>query len=153
MITIAAAIPADLPQLAGLLAELFAQEAEFTPDRARQERALAMIIATPQLGTVYAAREGERVLAMVSLLYTVSTAEGGRVCWLEDLVVSAPRRGQGIGALLLGHAIAAARAQGCARITLLTDRVNAGARRFYARHGFADSAMMVLRRPSRAGPA
>jgi GNAT superfamily N-acetyltransferase len=153
MLTIAPATLADLAPLAELLAVLFAQEAEFTPDRARQERALAMIIGAPQLGTILVARAGDQVLAMVSLLYTVSTAEGGRVCWLEDLVVRPPHRGQGIGARLLGQAIAVARAQGCTRISLLTDRVNEGARRFYARHGFAESPMLALRLRIGAGPA
>ncbi len=152
MVNLGPATLADLAPLAGLLAELFAQEVEFTPHAARQERALAQIIAAPGLGTILVAREGDRLLAMVSLLYTISTAEGGRVCWLEDLVVCAARRGQGIGARLLAHAIDCAHAQGCARITLLTDRVNAGARRFYARHGFSASAMVPMRLHTGAGP-
>ena len=153
MVTIEPATLADLAQLADLLAVLFAQEEEFAPDRARQERALAMIIAAPRLGTILVAREEGQLLAMVSLLYTVSTAEGGPVCWLEDLVVRAPRRGQGIGARLLGQALAVARAQGCTRITLLTDRVNDRARRFYARHGFGESPMLAMRLRIAAGPA
>lgn len=153
MVTISPATIADLAQLADLLAVLFAQEAEFAPQRARQERALAAIIQTPRLGTILVAREDDQVLAMVSLLYTVSTAEGGPVCWLEDLVVCPPRRGQGIGARLLGHAVALARAQGCTRITLLTDRVNDGARRFYARHGFGESPMLAMRLRIGADPA
>jgi len=152
MPTITPAILADLPQLVELLAVLFAQEADFTPDPVRQERALRMIIATPQLGMIFVAREGDQLLGMVSLLFTVSTAEGGPVCWLEDLVVCAPRRRQGIGARLLGQAVDYARAQGFVRITLLTDRVNAGARRFYARHGFSASAMMAMRLRTGAGP-
>jgi GNAT superfamily N-acetyltransferase len=152
MVTISPAQLADLAPLADLLSVLFAQEAEFTPDPVRQERALALIIATPQLGTIFVAREDDQLLGMVSLLYTVSTAEGGPVCWLEDLVVQVQRRRQGIGACLLGHAVAFAHAQGFARITLLTDRVNVGARRFYARHGFSESAMMALRLRTGAGP-
>jgi hypothetical protein len=93
MVTITPALLADLPQLADLLAELFAQEADFTPDRTRQERALALIIGAPQLGMIFVAREDDQLLGMVSLLFTVSTAEGGPVCWLEDLVVRSPRRG------------------------------------------------------------
>jgi GNAT superfamily N-acetyltransferase len=152
MPTITPATLADLAQLADLLAVLFAQEADFTPDRARQERALALILTTPQSGAIFVAREDGELLGMVSLLFTISTAEGGQACWLEDLVVRAPRRGQGIGALLLGHAVGFARAQGFARITLLTDRLNAGARRFYARHGFDESAMMAMRLRTGAGP-
>ena len=152
MATISPAQLADVPQLADLLGALFAQEADFTPHQARQERALALIIGTPQLGTIFVAREDDQLLGMVSLLSTVSTAEGGPVCWLEDLVVREQRRRQGIGTLLLEHAIAFAHAQGFARITLLTDRINAGARRLYARHGFSESAMMALRLRTGSGP-
>jgi ribosomal protein S18 acetylase RimI-like enzyme len=41
--------------------------------------------------------------------------------------------------------VALARAEGCARITLLTDAANAGAQRLYARFGFACSSMTPMR--------
>jgi Ca2+:H+ antiporter len=56
-----------------------------------------------------------------------------------------PARGGGIGSQLLTTAIAAAHEYGCRRITLLTDRDNAAAQRFYARHGFTASAMLPMR--------
>jgi ribosomal protein S18 acetylase RimI-like enzyme len=46
---------------------------------------------------------------------------------------------------LLKHAIDYARCHGVSRITLLTDRTNAGAKRFYQRHGFTESEMTALR--------
>jgi ribosomal protein S18 acetylase RimI-like enzyme len=51
----------------------------------------------------------------------------------------------GIGSHLLELALEHARAEGCRRITLLTDRSNESAQRFYARHGFQASAMVPLR--------
>ena len=89
--------------------------------------------------------EGTEVVGMVSLLFTISTAEGGPACWLEDMVVGPDRRGDGLGSRLLQHAIHYARIHGFSRITLLTDKVNAGAIRFYERHGFVESAMTALR--------
>jgi len=82
-----AATVKDLPQLVELLGELFEQEAEFTPDAAKQETALKMILADPRLGKLFVARDGRQVVAMASLLYTVSTAEGGKAALFEDLVV------------------------------------------------------------------
>jgi GNAT superfamily N-acetyltransferase len=82
---------------------------------------------------------------MVNLLYTVSTALGARVAMLEDMVVTRQQRGGGIGTLLLQAAIALARADGCQRITLLTDTDNASAHRFYRRHGFVASPMVPFR--------
>jgi GNAT superfamily N-acetyltransferase len=135
----------DIPQLCQLLAVLFAQEAEFEPDAAKQAAGLRRIIENPALGQILLLRADAEVLGMVSLLYTVSTARGGRVALLEDLVVQPQRRNSGAGSALLQAAIAHARAAGCLRITLLADRTNEAALRFYRRHGFAASGMLPLR--------
>ena len=82
---------------------------------------------------------------MVNLLYTISTALGDRVALLEDMVVSPNVRGSGVGSLLLKQAIQFARLDDCKRITLLTDRANESAQRFYQRHGFSFSAMIPPR--------
>jgi GNAT superfamily N-acetyltransferase len=139
------ATPADIPALCELLEALFAQEAEFRPDTEAQARGLTAIIGHPEVGLILVARQDGQVAGMVNLLFTVSTALGGRVALLEDMVVSPPRRGTGLGALLLEAAIAQARRQGCHRITLLTDRANEAAQRFYARQGFVASPMRPLR--------
>jgi len=136
---------ADIPALSELLSVLFAQEEEFTPDLEAQAQGLAQIIDKPEVGAVLVAREGGQILGMVSLLFTVSTALGGRVAWLEDMVVSAEARGAGLGSELLAQAISLARAQGCKRITLLTDRANEAAQRFYRQQGFAASSMVPMR--------
>ena len=85
----------DVPRLADLLGLLLAQEADFAPDPEKQRRALRAIVADASMGRIYVARDGAEPVAMVSLLYTVSTAEGGKAAWLEDLVVRPDRRGQG----------------------------------------------------------
>ena len=135
----------DIPQLADLLNLLFTQETDFTPDREKQERGLRLIIESAHVGVILAAREGDQVVGMVSLLITISTAEGGRVCWLEDMVVRPDRRGGGLGSRLMQSAIEYARAHRFSRITLLTDKLNAGAIRLYGRHGFIESEMTVFR--------
>jgi GNAT superfamily N-acetyltransferase len=137
----------DIPSLAELLAVLFTQEADFQHDREKQERGLRLIVESPGIGRVFVARDdGGKIVGMVSLLFTVSTAEGGPACWLEDMVVRPDCRGEGVGSQLLEHAIGYARFSGFTRVTLLTDRVNEGAIRFYGRHGFNRSEMTALRR-------
>lgn len=135
----------DVPQMAELLNLLFTQEADFTPDREKQERGLRLILESAHVGVILAARDDDQVVGMVSLLFTISTSEGGRVCWLEDMVVRPDRRGGGLGSRLLECAIEYARSHGFSRITLLTDKLNAGAIRFYGRHGFIESEMTALR--------
>lgn len=139
------ATPKDLPQLVELLAQLFEQEAEFTPDASKQEAALKLLFADPKLGKVFVARDGAKVVAMASLLYTVSTAEGGRAALFEDLVVHAEHRKQGIGPKLLEHVVAQARAEGLLRLTLLTDMQNERAQVMYRKVGFTGSPMKPMR--------
>lgn len=145
MMQITVAQVSDIPGLCELLAILFSQEAEFVPNFDVQHRGLADIISHSELGLVAVARRDGRLIGMVSLLYTVSTALGGRVALLEDLVVAPNARGFGVGSRLLEYAISLARMNGCKRITLLTDRDNESAQRFYRRHGFCQSAMTPLR--------
>jgi GNAT superfamily N-acetyltransferase len=136
---------ADVDQLCQLLALLFTQEADFSPDVERQARGLTLILDQPRVGRIYCACDGDTVVGMVSILFTVSTAEGGPVAWLEDMVVRPSHRNQGIGEALLQKAVAGARDSGCTRITLLTDAVNRSAMRFYERAGFVPSAMTPFR--------
>lgn len=135
----------DVPRLADLLGLLFAQEAEFVADQEKQRRALRAVVSDASIGRIYVVREGADLVAMASLLYTVSSAEGGKAAWLEDLVVRSDRRGRGIGRTLLGHVAAQARADGVLRITLLTDPDNERAHALYRSLGFESSAMRPMR--------
>jgi GNAT superfamily N-acetyltransferase len=139
------AVAKDLPQMVELLVQLFEQEAEFSPDAAKQETALKLIFADPKLGKLFVARDGAKVVAMASLLFTVSTAEGGRAALFEDLVVRPDYRKQGIGARLLEYVIEQARAEGVLRLTLLTDMQNEQAQALYRRLGFVGSPMKPMR--------
>ena len=135
----------DLPQLVDLLGLLFEQEAEFQPNAEKQRRALEAILGNPTIGTLYVAREGKRVVAMASLLYTISTVEGGKAAWFEDLVVHPDERKRGIGEALLKHVVTQARGAGITRITLLTDMQNERAQAMYRRAGFVGSPMRPMR--------
>jgi GNAT superfamily N-acetyltransferase len=136
----------DIPVLCDLLAMLFAQEAEFAPDRAKQEAGLRLILADPAIGEILVGELDGQIVGMASLLYIVSTFLGQRVALLEDMVVDPEHRGCGTGEAILGAATRHARERGCGRLTLLTDSTNAGAIRFYERLGFARSPMIPFRR-------
>lgn len=139
------ASPEDIPALCELLSVLFEQEREFVPDADAQRAGLLAILDDPKTGFILVAREGRRILAMVNLLFTVSTALGGRAALLEDMVVTPTVRGAGVGSALLRRAVALAHDAGCRRITLLTDADNRRAQRFYQQHGFVPSAMLPMR--------
>lgn len=135
----------DIEALADLLFILFTQEADFKPNRQNQINGLGLLIADPDKGFLLSAKENGKIVGMVSVLKVVSTAEGGEVGILEDMVVSPSHRGLGIGSSLLAAAIERAKAGNLKRITLLTDLSNQGAIEFYRRAGFIQSAMTPMR--------
>ncbi|MDO6459369.1 GNAT family N-acetyltransferase [Granulosicoccaceae sp. 1_MG-2023] len=136
---------ADIPDLCALLNILFEQERDFSPDSNKQSQALKQIIGDPSVGEILVARQPGKVLGMVSLLYTVSTALGGRVALLEDMIIDPQYRHKGIGKSLLDSAVSLANRRACLRLTLLTDANNHSAQQFYRRAGFARSAMVPMR--------
>ncbi len=140
------ATPDDLDAMADLLIGLFAQEHDFTPDRSKQLTALARILAEPARARLFVARLGGRVVAMANIQIGISTAEGGEVMMIEDVIVDPALRGRGLGRALLRHVFDWGTSQGMTRATLLTDHDNLAAQTFYARMGFTPSAMRVLRR-------
>ena len=71
---IVAATEADLDALVTLLAHLFNQEAEFSPNADAQRRGLLHILHHPEVGQLLVARREGQVLGMVNLLYTFSTS-------------------------------------------------------------------------------
>jgi GNAT superfamily N-acetyltransferase len=136
----------DLPHLADLLSELFALESDFAPDREKQSRGLRAILDDPGVGRLFVLRVSGKVAGMANALITVSTAEGGKVLLLEDVIVSSAHRGNGLGRRLVEHVLGWARGQGMTRVTLLADRDNHPALDVYRKLGFEPSNMTVLRR-------
>lgn len=136
----------DVEQLCQLLEQLFAQEAEFSPAPDLQAKGLLLILKGQDVGRILLAESDGQVIGMINLLYTVSTALGGRVALLEDMVVDRSFRGFGVGEKLLNAGLDQARADGCLRVTLLTDQDNGQAHSFYERNGFVRSPMIPFRR-------
>jgi GNAT superfamily N-acetyltransferase len=136
----------DLDAMTDLLVGLFALEHDFAPDPGRQRAGLARCLAEPARARLFVARLAGRVVAMANVQIGISTAEGGEVLMVEDVVVAADLRGRGIGRAILRHALDWGAARGMTRATLLTDHDNQAAQAFYASMGFAPSAMRVLRK-------
>jgi len=144
-VVIEPATEADLDELSEMLRELFAQEGDFRPDKDKQLRGLRLIFEQPSRGRVFVLRRNGAIVGMINLLFTISTAEGGFVMLLEDLVVHTRYQGQGYGNKLLEHAIDFAKKKNFVRITLLTDRPENAAQAFFRKHGFVDSSMIPMR--------
>lgn len=135
----------DIESIIDLLTLLFSQEAEFTPKRDLQRIGLEMILKDPTIGSIFVLKENDAIIGMVSILWSISTALGGKVAFLEDMIVSPSYRGKGAGRMLVEYAIAYTQKRECKRITLLTDNDNHVAHQFYQQLGFKKSLMQPMR--------
>lgn len=140
----------DLPELTELLFELFSQEGDFIPNREKEMRGLRLLLEQPSRGRIFVLRSPIKIVGMINLLITISTAEGGFVLVLEDLIVHNEYRRQGFGTQLLNYAIEFAKKKKFLRITLLTNKPNEKLKRFFAKNGFVESSMIPMRMYFRA---
>lgn len=145
MFVVEEAKSSDTESLIDLLALLFSQEAEFSPKRDLQRAGLTMILEDASIGTLFVLKKDGTIIGMVSLLWSISTALGGKVAFLEDMIVHPSWQGKGGGTMLVKHAIAYAQKCSCQRITLLTDANNHAAQSFYKQLGFKSSLMQPMR--------
>lgn len=135
----------DLNDLIQLLNELFTQDIEFKPDYAKQKAGLLEILNNNNVGEILVLSIDDRVIGMVSLLYSISTALGGKVAILEDMIIKKEYRNKGFGKQLLNEAIKFSKLKNLLRITLLTDFDNEIAIKFYNSFGFKKSEMIPMR--------
>lgn len=135
----------DVDRLVRLLEALFKIETDFSFDEARQRAGLKLLLDSGKDCVLVAEHEGE-VIGMCSVQTVISTAEGGRSGWVEDLVIAEEFRGRGIGRLLLKQLDAWALDNGLTRLQLLADRNNTRALDFYRKLGWASTSLIALRR-------
>ena len=147
MIRIRTAIPTDIPQLVALLKALFAIEADFEFDADKQTRGLNLLLSSEKDKVLVAVSLDDiQVLGLCTVQTLFSTAEGGRVGLLEDLVVAADFRNQGIATKLLAEAVSWAECQGLKRLQLLADKNNESALNFYQKQGWQATQLVCLRK-------
>jgi len=135
----------DLPRLVDLTMALFEMEADFTPDRNRQEAGLRAVLEQPNRGRIFVIRTDYEIIGMVNVLFTISTAMGGFVIMMEDVFVHPDFRGQGYGTQLLQYVIDFAKRKDFLRITILTDKISEESQRFFQNLNFEYSKMIPMR--------
>lgn len=131
------ATPADVPVILGFIRDLAAYErlldqVEATPERLRAT--LFPATGNPAAECVLARWDGQPAgFALFFPTYSTFLARPG--IHLEDLFVTPPLRGRGIGGALLRHVAGLARARGCGRLEWNVLDWNQPAIAFYERLG------------------
>lgn len=133
----------DTAAMGGLLAELFAIEDDFVIDADKQILGLQLLLQNSD-STLLVAETSGCVVGMVSMQRFISTAMGGEVGLIEDMIVTADWRGQGVGRLLLSTMIERSQQLGYGRLSLAADRRNEQALAFYRTFGFETGNMGLM---------
>lgn len=138
----------DIDAMVELIALIFALEADFSADAAKQRRGLAMFFELPVERCLLVAEYQRKVIGMCSAQLLVSTAEGGWKALVEDVVVAEDYRGLGVGRKLLAALEKWAAGQGAKRLDLLADRDNTGGLMFYANMKWKKTNLLALQKKS-----
>lgn len=137
----------DLDALVLLLCELFSIEADFEVDTQRQRRGLALMLdGCGKHRCVKVAQVEGEIVGMCTAQILISTAEGGVVALIEDMVVDRRYRKMGIGRKLLKAIYEWAVKHGVKRLQLLADRTNFSALEFYNAMGWHPTQLICLRK-------
>ncbi len=138
---------ADIRQMCTLLSELFSIESDFSPDRDKQARGLNLLISdTSGSSAVFVAEDSGEIIGMCSVQMLISTAEGGPVGLVEDLIIRRDCRGKGIGTALLSGIVRWCASKKATRLQLLRDADNAEAHEFYIGNGWSETRLLCMRK-------
>jgi len=134
----------DISSLIGLLEILFSIESDFAIDEFKQRSGLRMMLDDATNRCIMVAEKNQQVVGMCTTQILVSTAEGGLVALIEDLVVGKEHRGEGIGRGLLQAIESWAVAKGVKRLQLLADQNNTLALEFYKNLSWNSTKLICL---------
>ncbi|MGL4290632.1 MAG: GNAT family N-acetyltransferase [Phreatobacter sp.] len=140
--------PAEAADVAAIAALIAMGGAADAADRAAAEaearhpayaEAFERIAVSPS-NHLFVAEQAGRVIGTYQLTVLPGIAQRGRIRGkIESVHVDPDLRGGGVGALMMHHAVAQARALGVGLLELTSDKRRGAAHRFYERLGFARS--------------
>jgi ribosomal protein S18 acetylase RimI-like enzyme len=131
--------PADAQGIAAIIQETAAEDKEHSPVT---EAYVKEYIAAPGSGILLAEAEGAAA-GLLSYSIRPGLFHAAPSCLIELLLVRREMRGRGAGSALLKALLSRAGALGCAEVSVSTMPDNAGAIRFYRRHGLTEEALFL----------
>lgn len=123
----------DLPLVVRLVAQIDPGSPVSLAAAARVHRAMARY---PSYACYLALDEGEAVGTFTLLVFPTLAANGGFEARVGDVVVTAERRGRGIGGAMLAEAMRLAAEAGCRWLALSASPLREDLHRFYRSLGF-----------------
>lgn len=140
IIDLRAAQPEDAVALVPLLTQLgYPDTDDFI------ERRLGQLLAHPDALLLVAQGPQHEVLGFACAHFIPQLALAGDFCRLSYICVAEQARGLGVGAQLEAAVVAEAVSRGCDRVELHSHSRRAGAHRFYARLGYAESPKYLVK--------
>jgi GNAT superfamily N-acetyltransferase len=137
---------ADLPAVLALYAQLDFNNGNVLSEQAAQH-IFAEFARYPSY-RLFVATEGSVVVGSYALLVMHNLAHGGTPsAVVEDVVVASDQQGRGIGRQLMVHAKDQARAAGCYKLALSSNRQRHAAHAFYESLGFDQHGLSFVIEP------
>lgn len=133
------AVVEDWPQVAELLVELGRDVSPSAVSNPSYVIRFGGHLALRESRTLVAEEPGGRLLGFVDMEFRQRLGHPRPQAWVNDLVVTEPMRGQGVGAALLARAEELALKRGCFRMSLETAGWREATHRFYEREGWTDN--------------
>jgi GNAT superfamily N-acetyltransferase len=139
MIIVREAIDGDIPRILELYEELTEEKIDVSEDKIH--RVFDEIAAIPNQELMVA--EKDNLVVGTLFLQIVPNLSHNAHPWgiLENMVVDVRYRRQGIGRLLIDHALLRCREAGCYKLQLLSHKSRTPAHEFYRSMGFDESAL------------
>lgn len=115
------------------------------PDAVVSESDLKEIIASPS-SRLFLLSKGEEIAGMLTL--GIYKTPSGQKCWIEDVVIEASYRGQGLSKKMLFYVLDSLREQGISNVMLTSNPSRIEANHLYRSIGFAQRETNVYRMSS-----
>ncbi|WP_311877595.1 GNAT family N-acetyltransferase [Microbacterium forte] len=126
--------PSDADRLAVMLHAFNTEFDTETPGAEVLAQRLQVLLAE---SSTFAVLGGEPAVGVALVTLRSNVWSDGPVALLDEMYVEPEQRGTGIGSAILQHMVEICRELGVAAIEINVDESDAGAMRFYERHGFS----------------
>jgi ribosomal protein S18 acetylase RimI-like enzyme len=138
-ITIRDARPADAQVIVQIVREMAEEDNERTPVT---EAYVAQYLASPGSG-ILLAEAGRNIAGLLTYSFRPGLFHAAPSCLIEQLAVRKEARSRGAGGALIKELLARTAALQCAEVSVSVMPDNAGAIRFYRRHGLTEEAVFL----------